>query len=91
MLIEPFMISNGKVQQVLFYVMIVASLSGGLPNGIYDHCLHALTMEALDCRDGLAMALQLGIQKVWLESDCQEVVRLWQARDQQRSSVWCPS
>ncbi|CAD6236843.1 unnamed protein product [Miscanthus lutarioriparius] len=64
--------------------------SGVFVRGIakwYEHCLDALTMEALACRDGLAMALQLGIQKVWLESDCQEVVRLWQVRDQQRSSV----
>ena len=44
-------------------------------------------MEALACRDGLALALQAGIQKVWLETDCQEVVKLWQAGVNQRSGV----
>ena len=57
----------------------------------YNHCLDALSMEALACRDGLALALQTGIQKVWqkvwLETDCQEIVKLWQAGVNQRSSV----
>jgi ribonuclease HI len=53
----------------------------------YDHCLDALTMEATACRDGLVMALQLGVQKIWLETDCQEVIRLWTADDNQRSSI----
>ena len=53
----------------------------------YNRCLDARSMEALACRDGLALALQAGIQKVWLETDCQEVVKLWQAGVHQRSSV----
>lgn len=53
----------------------------------YDHCLDALSAEALACRDGLIMARQYGARKVWLETDCQEVVRLWQAGANQRSSI----
>jgi hypothetical protein len=44
----------------------------------YEHCLDALIAEALACRDGVRMALHLGIQYLWLETDCQEVVKLWQ-------------
>jgi ribonuclease HI len=64
--------------------------SGGFLRGgakWYNHCLDALSMEALACRDGLTLALQAGFQKVWLETDCQEVVKLWQAGVNQRSSV----
>ena len=53
----------------------------------YDHCLYALMMEATACRDGLVMALQLGVQKIWLETDCQQVVQLWQAGTNQRSTI----
>ena len=53
----------------------------------YDHCLDALTMEALACRDGLVLAQQAGALKVWLESDCQESVHLWNAGENQRSHV----
>ena len=41
----------------------------------------------LACRDGLDMASQMGVQRVWLESDCQELVKQWQAGDNQRSSI----
>jgi hypothetical protein len=44
-------------------------------------------MEALTCCDGLALVLHAGFQKVWLKIDCQEVVKLWQAGMNQRSSV----
>jgi ribonuclease HI len=53
----------------------------------YDHGLDALTMEALACRDGLVLAQQAGALKIWLESDCQELVHLWKAGDNQRSHV----
>jgi hypothetical protein len=33
------------------------------------------------------MALHLGIQYLWLETDCQEVVKLWQEGMHQRSSI----
>ena len=53
----------------------------------YEHGLHALTMEALACRHGLLMAQHAGAQKVWLETDCLELVRLWNVGENQKSSV----
>ena len=53
----------------------------------YGHGLDAPTMEALACRDGLVLAQQAGALKVWLESDCQESVHLWNAGENQRSHV----
>jgi hypothetical protein len=52
----------------------------------YDHCL-ALTMEATACRDGLTLAVQSGVRNVWLETDCQQMVQLWQAGTNQRSTI----
>ena len=42
-------------------------------------------MEALACRDGLKLAVQLGLRRVQLESDCLQVVQLWKRKDMQRS------
>jgi ribonuclease HI len=42
----------------------------------YERGLDACTMEALACRDGLKLAVQLGLQRVQLESDCLQVVQL---------------
>lgn len=53
----------------------------------YDHSLDALTMEAIACRDGLALAIQSGARKIWLETDCQQLVQLWQSGSYQRSSI----
>jgi ribonuclease HI len=53
----------------------------------YEHCLDALTAEALAYRDGVRMAVHLGIQYLWLETDCQEVVKLWQEGMHLRSSI----
>ena len=53
----------------------------------YANCLDALLMEALACRDGLALAQQFGMQQVTMETDCQESVTLWHAAEHQRSSV----
>jgi hypothetical protein len=53
----------------------------------YDHCLDALSMESMACRDGLLMARQVGAQRVWLETDSQEPVKLWRAGDNDRSSI----
>lgn len=39
------------------------------------------------CRDGLARSVQLGVQQLCLETDCQEFVQLWRAGDNQRSRV----
>ena len=53
----------------------------------YDTCMDALTMEALACRDGLSLAVKSGATSELLETDCQELVRLWSMKDEQRSSV----
>ena len=44
-------------------------------------------MEALACRDGLSLAVKSGATSELLETDCQELVRLWSMKDEQRSSV----
>jgi hypothetical protein len=44
-------------------------------------------MEALACRDGLVLTQQVGVQRVWLETDCQEHLKLWSVGERQRSSV----
>jgi hypothetical protein len=44
-------------------------------------------MEALACRDGLVLTQQVGVQRVWLETDCQELLKLWSVGEKQRSSV----
>ena len=52
----------------------------------YDRGFDACLMEALACRDGLVLVKQQGIQHVWLETDCLELVNLWK-KDDQRSIV----
>jgi len=53
----------------------------------YDHVLDACTMEALVCRDGLRMAMQYGQQRILLETDCFELVRLWTRKENQQSTI----
>ena len=53
----------------------------------YDRGFDVCLMEALACRDGLVLAKQQGIQQVWLETDCLELVNLWNKKDVQRSIV----
>jgi ribonuclease HI len=37
----------------------------------------ALLMEAMACRDGIEMAQQLGVSKLCLETDCLQLINLW--------------
>ena len=53
----------------------------------YSHCLDPLSMEALACRDGVALAADLGVQKLKIETDSQELVNLWKMGDNQRSCI----
>ena len=53
----------------------------------YDHCLDVCTMEAMACRDGLMLAVQLGLQRIALETDSLELVQLWKKEESQRSIV----
>jgi ribulose 1,5-bisphosphate synthetase/thiazole synthase len=43
-------------------------------------------MEAA-CRDGLKLALQRGFQRVVVETDCLQVVQLWNKVETQRSII----
>lgn len=53
----------------------------------YEYCLNALTAEAVACRDGMVYALERGVRRLKLESDCHVLVRLWNDRAIQRSEV----
>lgn len=53
----------------------------------HERCLDAMTMEALACQEGLVLARQCGVQRIHLETDCLELVRLWELGDLQRSTV----
>ena len=49
----------------------------------------ACWMEALVCRDALRATKLQGLQWVHLETDCLELLQLWEKRDSQRSAI-CP-
>jgi len=44
-------------------------------------------MEAMECRDGVKMAVQAGYQRVHLETNYLDVVQLWKRREVQRSII----
>lgn len=44
----------------------------------HDHCLNALTTEALTCRDGMQFARNRGVRKLIVETDRQVLVNLWE-------------
>jgi len=54
----------------------------------YALCMDALVAEACACRDGLIMAGRYGATRVHLETDCQEVINLWENRDRDRSVIF---
>lgn len=47
----------------------------------YPHGIDALMLETMACRDGALLARQKGIQKIQLETDSQELVRIWNSGD----------
>ena len=53
----------------------------------YLHGLDALTLEALACPDGAAVAQGKGVQRLILETDSQEFVKLWKEGANQRSRI----
>lgn len=56
---------------------------------LHERCSHALMMELLACRNGLLLARQCGVSKIFLETDCMVLLKLWEAMDDQRStSTW---
>ena len=42
-------------------------------------------VEAWACRDGIRLASACGVTKLCLETDCLELVRLWELKETQRS------
>lgn len=53
----------------------------------YDHCMNALTTEAVACRNGMQFALERGMIRLTMETDCQILVQLWNNRTTQRSEI----
>jgi hypothetical protein len=53
----------------------------------YPGVTHPLTIEAMVLRDGVIFARLRGYQRVVMETDCLEMVNLWEARHGSRSTV----
>lgn len=53
----------------------------------YDNMLDACTGEALACRDAVSLVRQAGFQRIFLETDCLQVIQLWENRETQRSII----
>lgn len=51
----------------------------------YDHCLNALTAEALASRDGMLYAQERGVRKLMMEIDCQVLVSFVRLFESSRS------
>jgi hypothetical protein len=49
--------------------------------------MDALTMEAYACKDGMILAKRNGIDRLCLETDCHELVTLWEQKDGGRSVI----
>ncbi|KAF8653152.1 hypothetical protein HU200_062598 [Digitaria exilis] len=56
----------------------------GIP---YIHCMDAMTVEACACRDGMKLADKISVAKLCIESDCLELMRLWEIRHACRSTI----
>jgi ribonuclease HI len=53
----------------------------------YQHRLNALSMEVDACRNGLALAGEMNFRRVQVETDSQELVKLWEMGALQRSCI----
>jgi len=71
---------------VLCYGMKMEFLFGPVLNRMTT-VLMLLLLRHWQCRDGLCMARYINTHKVWLETDSQKMLRLWQASPNQRSSI----
>lgn len=59
----------------------------GARAGWQKHSLNALSMEAKAVREGMEFALDKSIRKLVVATDCQELVKLWELGDHQRSVI----
>lgn len=50
-------------------------------------CLNAMTTEAVACRDGVQYAIDRGVQRLQLETDCQMLINLWKRPSHHNSEV----
>ncbi|PNT68773.1 uncharacterized protein LOC112271862 [Brachypodium distachyon] len=69
---------------------LVARNEGGVMvarSRVYQGISDPLIVEALALRDACCLAKEKAFQRVILETDCAELVRLWRARSSQRSVV----
>lgn len=53
----------------------------------FDHIPNVLVAEALACKEGISLAHSIGSQRIVVETDCQVLVSLWEARHSQRSEI----
>ena len=53
----------------------------------YENILDAGVGEALASRDAVKLAVQFGFHKIHLETDCLELIQLWEKREMQRSII----
>lgn len=53
----------------------------------YSHALSALVMEATACRDGLKLAIQIGMHRLLLETDRFSIVDMWKNLFGHRSEI----
>lgn len=49
--------------------------------------MDATTVEAWACRDGMKLAERRGAVKLCIESDCLELVQLWESRETRRPVI----
>ena len=49
----------------------------------YPYGLDSLASEALACKDGVLLVAERGVQRLQVETDSQELVKLWEAVDTQ--------
>ena len=53
----------------------------------YENILDAGVGEALASRDAVKLAAQFGFHKIHLETDCLELIQIWEKRETQRSII----
>ena len=78
-------VSCEEERAILLEIIMVLSLELEA-QGTYDGVTDPLSIELLACRDAIIMAQDMGVQHVVMETDCQEIQRLWDAP--QRSTCY---
>jgi hypothetical protein len=66
------LVSSRKILKTCLFLVVMG----------YPYSLDALTMGALACRDGVTLVQGVGAHNLCTESECQELVKLWEAKRQ---------